>query len=132
MPLVSPSPQCSNARTAPVGSYPPNALGLYDLHGNVQEWCADWYGAYPGEPLKDPGGPSTGTGRVIRGGGWDCTASIAARPSAAGATPATGAANWASGSFPSPDEAPDSLRSPGAEVVPPLRDALMTSRPCEV
>jgi formylglycine-generating enzyme required for sulfatase activity len=57
--------------TTKVGTYPPNALGLYDLHGNVWEWCADWYGDYPKSPAKDPTGPTTGTARVLRGGCWD-------------------------------------------------------------
>jgi sulfatase modifying factor 1 len=57
-------------RTSAVGSYPANALGLFDLHGNVGEWCADWYGDYPKGPATDPTGPTTGTSRVLRGGGW--------------------------------------------------------------
>jgi formylglycine-generating enzyme required for sulfatase activity len=59
-------------RTAAVGSYAPNAFGLYDMHGNVDEWCADWYdkGYYRDSPKKDPKGPEDGTRRVLRGGGW--------------------------------------------------------------
>jgi formylglycine-generating enzyme required for sulfatase activity len=55
-----------------VGSYPPNAFGLYDMHGNVWEWCADWFneGYYPRSPCKDPWGPARGTERVMRGGSW--------------------------------------------------------------
>jgi uncharacterized protein (TIGR02996 family) len=59
------------ARPSTVGSYPPNAYGLYDVHGNVMEWCADWY-AHGGRkgPRQDPTGPQTGQYRVARGGCW--------------------------------------------------------------
>jgi uncharacterized protein (TIGR02996 family) len=58
------------AHTVPVGRYPPNPLGLYDMHGNIWEWCSDWYdsaGTVP-EPHVDPTGPETGTLKVLRGG----------------------------------------------------------------
>jgi len=58
--------------TAPVGRFAPNAFGLYDMHGNVWEWCADWYDEnyYARSPLNDPAGPEDGAVRVRRGGSW--------------------------------------------------------------
>jgi formylglycine-generating enzyme required for sulfatase activity len=58
------------ALTTAVGSYAPNAFGLYDMHGNVAEWCLDWYDSYPDGSGNDPRGPSTSLYRVFRGGGW--------------------------------------------------------------
>jgi formylglycine-generating enzyme required for sulfatase activity len=67
---------CSNTSTAypnqtqATNSYSPNAFGLYNMHGNVWEWCSDWYGDYPTAAQTNPTGASSGTSNVVRGGSW--------------------------------------------------------------
>jgi formylglycine-generating enzyme required for sulfatase activity len=62
-------------KSTPVGSFPPNAWGLYDMHGNVSQWCQDWYGDYPQNDVTDPKGPEKevglAAGHVRRGGTWN-------------------------------------------------------------
>jgi formylglycine-generating enzyme required for sulfatase activity len=60
----------SSGKTHPVAEKLPNGLGLYDMHGNVWEWCLDWYGDYQGGSITDPQGPQSGPDRVYRGGCW--------------------------------------------------------------
>jgi formylglycine-generating enzyme required for sulfatase activity len=67
----------SGREAKPVGSFPPNAFGLYDMHGNMGEWCSDWFGEYNIDEKMNPKGPETGKIKVIRGGGfwlpaWRC------------------------------------------------------------
>ena len=57
-------------KTVKVGSFKANSWGLYDMHGNVLEWCWDWKADYPSGSVTDPAGPSSGSGRVVRGGSW--------------------------------------------------------------
>ena len=60
----------SDGKTHPVGKKLPNAWKLYDMLGNVWEWVADWYGPYASNSVTNPAGPTNGTQRTLRGGGW--------------------------------------------------------------
>jgi sulfatase modifying factor 1 len=61
----------SSSKTNPVGQKSPNELGIYDMSGNVFEWCSDWWGAYGTVAQTNPKGDSSGTYRVLRGGSWN-------------------------------------------------------------
>jgi formylglycine-generating enzyme required for sulfatase activity len=68
--LTSDQANFDGSKPLPVGSFSPNAFGLYDMHGNILQWCNDWYGEYNVNDKLDPKGPEKGANKIIRGGGW--------------------------------------------------------------
>jgi formylglycine-generating enzyme required for sulfatase activity len=72
---ISPSSAAFGARSSsPAGNFAPNPWGFYDMHGNIGEWCWDWYGEYSGRSITNPLGVDTGLKKVYRGGTWKSTA----------------------------------------------------------
>lgn len=67
----------SDGRTHPIGQKRPNAWGFHDMHGNVWEWCSDWFARFPPVNARDPVGPPGGKFKVFRGGGWNNTVEMA-------------------------------------------------------
>jgi formylglycine-generating enzyme len=70
IPYVNCEKGINRKKPTPVGSFAPNAFGLYDMHGNMLEWCSDWYGEYNIDDKTDPNGPENGGKKIARGGAW--------------------------------------------------------------
>jgi hypothetical protein len=98
--IIDGTPVYGGKSTSPAGAFRPNAWGLYDMHGNVWEWCVDkWHGDYEGAPIDGSAWLSgEGSGRVIRGGSWYAPPMAAVRRTASGLIRPSGATAWVSAS----------------------------------
>ncbi len=84
----------SEGKTQPVGKLRGNGWGMHEVHGNVWEWCQDWYGDYAKGLVVDPRGPGSGSLRVFRGGSWTSSPGTAVRRTGTGSRPATAGTTW--------------------------------------
>jgi formylglycine-generating enzyme len=112
-------------RTVEVKTFPPNAWGLYQMHGNVREWCSDWLGDYPREPTVDPTGPADGRERVLRGGSWSGNAWLCRSAYRFGRGPGHRSRSFgfrlSRGAFPRPAKRAGSADAAGAAATPERR-----------